>query len=105
MSAWFGPEVGAALDAAAGTGVAYMAIAYPIRPGADRGGFQGLVRLNLVALSDRYIIHIAEYPADEFNPRKASMTLEREGFDTVLWDDCQRDTWTALAISVEREDW
>ncbi|MEU7068469.1 hypothetical protein [Streptomyces sp. NPDC046161] len=105
MDAYFGPEVGAALDAAARTGVPYLALAYLIRPDAERGTGRGLVRLNVVALRDRYIIHTAEYPADEFDPRKASITLTRDGFGTVAWEECKTDTHTALAIPEEREEW
>lgn len=72
MDAYFGPEVGAALDAAARTGVPYLALAY-LRPAT--GGGRGLVRLNVVALRDRYIIHTAEYPADEFDPAGRQLPL------------------------------
>ncbi|MFE9222374.1 hypothetical protein ACFYN3_39505 [Streptomyces lavendulae] len=102
MDAYFGPEVGAALDAAARTGVPYLALAY-LRPAT--GGGRGLVRLNVVALRDRYIIHTAEYPADEFDPRRASIALMGDGFGAVMWEECEKNTWTALAIPEEREEW
>lgn len=105
MPAYFGPAVGKALDAAARTRVPYLALAYLIRPDTGRGQARGLVRLNVVALRDRFIIHTAEYQADEFDPRKASIALAREGFGTVTWEECETDTHTALAIPEESEGW
>ncbi|MCX4547226.1 hypothetical protein [Streptomyces sp. NBC_01565] len=104
MDAHFGPAVGAALAAAAPTGVPYLALAY-LRPATGGGRDRGLVRLNVVALRDRYIIHTAEYPADEFDPRRASIALMRDGFGAVTWQECETNTWTALAIPEEREEW
>ncbi|MFI1155000.1 hypothetical protein [Streptomyces sp. NPDC020817] len=105
MDAHFGPAVGAALAAAARTGVPYLALAYLIHPDADRGAGRGLVRLNVVALQDRYIIHTAEYQAAEFDGRRASIRLQQDGYGTVLWEECETDCWTALVIPEQREEW
>ncbi|GAA0699509.1 hypothetical protein GCM10010260_83570 [Streptomyces filipinensis] len=59
----------------------------------------------MVALRGRYIIHTAEYPAGEFDPRRASIVLMGDGFGAVAWEECETNTWTALIIPEEREEW
>ncbi|MCX4784620.1 hypothetical protein [Streptomyces sp. NBC_01264] len=101
MDAYFGPAVGEALRGAHVAGVGYLAVAHLVRAEAGRG----LVRFSVVNTSDRYVIHTAQYPADAFESRQASIRLARDGYGTVLWDECETDCWTALALPEPAEEW
>ncbi|WP_150211746.1 hypothetical protein [Streptomyces venezuelae] len=74
LDAYFGPAVGQALQRAHRAGVSYLTAAY-LRAKAGQVRF----RFTVINTVDRYIVHTAEYPSTNFDPRQASIRLQLEG--------------------------